>query len=487
METVNLSAEDAVKLSAHSLVAFGQIFFPKTLRQQSPEFHHEMSSIMLDTNSRLIGFEVFRGSAKTTIARLGPMHRVCYALGNTGMAVGLSQAHAIRTVRWIKKQIEFNPRLVQTFGLKKGTKWTDEWIEVINERFGTTYNLIASGITGNIRGLNIDDYRPDYIMVDDPCDEENTATPEQRAKTDEAIFSGLVNSLAPKSEAPLSQLVLLQTPINDEDVISKAKRDPTFRCVSYGCFNEAGESRWPARWTTDELVAMKQGFIGRNQLQLWMREMECKIIDASLSAFRAQWLVMWDVLPDDMDFIIVVDPASSEAKTADDSAVGVLGFWKDEVYLVAVTAATGMMPDAITNKIFEYSLEYKTRTVIIETVAYQRILAWYVEKESLARRYYLNVQKFDDKRKKSDRIVQAFVSIAPYGKFKVHPSHQKFIEQFTGYSETYRGKVDVLDMVAIGISSKKGQQFSDAAIEGEYAKLKESDDDVPELEFQSCP
>lgn len=487
METVNLSAEEAVALASHSLVAFGQIFFPKTLRQVSPQFHHEMSHLMLDQSSRLLAFEVFRGSAKTTIARLGPMHRACYAVGNTGMAVGLSQAHSIRTVRWIKKQIEYNTLLVQTFKLRKGSKWTDEWIEIVNERFGISYNLVAMGITGNIRGLNIDDYRPDYIMVDDPCDEENTATPEQRAKTDEAIFSGLVNSLAPKSEAPLSQLVLLQTPINGEDVISKAKRDPTFRCVSYGCFDEAGESRWPARWSTDELIAQKQGFIGRNQLSLWMREMECKIVDSSLAAFRAQWLVMWDVLPDDMDFLLVVDPASSEAKGADDSAVGVLGFWKDEIYLVDYTAATGMMPDAITNKLFEYSLEYKTRNVVIETVAYQKILAWYVEKESASRRYYLNVMKFDDKRKKSDRIVQAFVSIAPYGKFKTHPSHQKFIEQFTSYSETYRGKVDVLDMVAIGISSKKGRQFSDAAIEGEYRKLQEEDDNIPEPEFQSCP
>lgn len=487
MASVELSAEEAIKLSATSLVAFGQIFFPKAVRQQSPMFHHEMSDILLSPDTHLAGFKVFRGGAKTTIARLAPAHRLCFAAGNTGMIVGLSQGHAIRTIRWLKKQIEFNPMLTQVFKLSKGSKWTDDWIEVVNERFDIRYNLVAAGITGNIRGVNIDDYRPDYIMVDDPCDEENTATPEQRAKIEEYIFSGLVNSLAPKSEAPLAQLVLLQTPINSEDVISKAEKDPTFKCVTYGCFDNAGESRWPARWSTDELNQKKQGFIGRNQLALWMREMECKIVDSSLAAFRAEWLIPWDVLPDAMEYLIIIDPASSESKDADDNVVGVLGFRQRDVYLVDYKASTGMMPDATANAVFEFSIKYGTRNVIVETVAFQRVLKWYLDRESENRRYYLNVQPFDDKRKKSDRIVQALVSVAPYRNLKVHPSHTKFIEQYTGYSETYRGKVDVLDMVAIGISSKKGQQLHDSAIEAEFERLAESDSTLPEPEFQSCP
>lgn len=487
MAAVALSAEEAVRLSASSLVAFGQIFFPKAIRQQSPQFHYEMSDILLAADTHLAAFKIFRGGAKTTIARLAPAHRVCFAAGNTGMIVGLSQGHAIRTIRWLKKQVEYNSLLAQTFKLSKGTKWTDDWIEIVNERFDVRYNLVAAGITGNIRGVNIDDYRPDYIMVDDPCDEENTATPEQRAKIEEYIFSGLVNSLAPKSEAPLAQLVLLQTPINSEDVISKAEKDPTFKCVTYGCFDNAGQSRWPARWSTDELNQKKQGFIGRNQLALWMREMECKIVDSSLAAFRAEWLVLWDVLPDTMEYLIVIDPASSESVGADDNVVGVLGFYQKDVILVDYRAATGMMPDATANAVFEFSIKYKTRNVIVETVAFQRVLKWYLDRESENRRYYLNVIPFDDKRKKSDRIVQALVSVAPYHNLKVHPSHTKFIEQYTAYSETYRGKVDVLDMVAIGISSKKGQQLHDSALEGEFQKLVEADNIFPEVEFQSCP
>ena len=170
-----------------------------------------------------------------------------------------------------------NPRL-GVFGLRQGSKWTDEWIEVINGVDEIPINIFAVGITGQIRGFNLDDYRPDLLLGDDILDEENTATKEQRGKVEDRWFGGLMNSLAPESEAPRAKAALGQTPFNNHDLSMKVSRDPTWNSRIYGCFDAAGESRWPARWTTETLRAEKEAAIARGMYRIWMREMECQVV-----------------------------------------------------------------------------------------------------------------------------------------------------------------------------------------------------------------
>lgn len=161
---------------------------------------------------------VYRGGAKTSLLRVYTAKRVAYGISNTILFVGKGQDHSIRSVAWLRKAVEFNTRFARAFGLKKGEKWTDVEIE-IRRPDGTTCRVLAVGITGQVRGVNIDDYRPDLIVVDDPCDEENTATLEQRLKTSNLFFGALDKSLAPTNEAPLAKMVLLQTPLNRDDLV----------------------------------------------------------------------------------------------------------------------------------------------------------------------------------------------------------------------------------------------------------------------------
>lgn len=469
---------DALRMSAQSLVSFGQIFFPKTMRQKSPAFHEDISSKFVDRQLRYLLLECFRGSAKTALARIALAHRVGFALGHTGMLGGLSQAHSIRSLRWLKAQVEHNRAFREAFELEKGDKWTDEWITIVNRRFNAKYSIIALGITGTIRGLNIDDYRPDFILLDDPCDEENQHTDEQREKVTQAVFGGFIPSLAPKSESPLSQMAVLQTPINSQDLTHNLRRDGQFHCVRYGCFDEAGQSRWPERWTTEELLKMKQGYIQRNRLHTWLAEMECTITDGSLLAFKVDWLKYWDAYPDEVRTVISIDPASSDSDKADFTAISVLAIFRGRIFLLDYHQERGMMPDAVCHRLFDWVVLYQTRDVAVETVAYQRVLAWYIEKEATARRMYLNVHKVQDKRRKSDRITQALLAVAPYGNLLVRETHTDFITQFSLYGESYRGHDDLLDSVSIGIThllGYAGRLEDTVAIEGEFKRLREQD------------
>ena len=468
-----LTAAETFALCSQSVVTYGRTFFPRAMAQPSPAMHHDMSAVLLDPWNQFIAFNCFRGSAKTTLARIYASMRAAYAVTPTGLVVGLSQAHAVRTLRWLKRQVENNRGWAEFYGLSRGDKWTDEHIAIRNERFGTIIQFLALGITGNTRGVNIDDFRPSFILVDDPCDIENTATKEQILKMNERFFADLAQSLAPKTENPLSQMVLLQTPLNFGDLIYNAEKDPQFAFRRYSCFSEAGESAWADRFPREQLEKMKAGYIQRNQLSLWLREMECTVTSAEDKSFRREWLTTYNTPPEGMDVILTVDPASSDSKSADFNAIAVIGRKWPKRYLLEYHLSKGTMPDECVAKIIELVQRWGVKRVRVESIGYQRVLAAALERRQQELRIFFHIDKVQDRRNKADRIIQAVTQVAPFGNFLIREGMSDFIEQFERYSPQSRDHDDLLDAVSMGLDDNQGGMLlsDNDYIEGEFRRL----------------
>ena len=480
-----ISPKEAVNLGATSLTMYGKLFFPKTFRQDSPKFHDDVGRALYAPENRQVAIEVFRDGAKTTLLRTFTSQRVAYAISRTILFVSASQGHSILSIRWIKRQVEFNKIWANTFRLRKGSKWSDDVIEVWNDTIGAPITIMALGITGQLRGFNIDDHRPDLIICDDSSTDEMTATAEQRKKYEDIFFGALINSLAPSSECPEAKAVLLDTPKSKFDLIETCMGDPAWVGLRFGVFDAQGESRWPTRYPTDELRKAKESYILKGRLPLWMKEKECKIIAEELASFRVANLRYWELLPEQMTRILAIDPASSDDKKADDNVVAVLGFYRDDVYIIDYVAATGQDPEMVTKTVFEFMRLYRPLGVVVESIGYQRVLAWYLEKAMREQRMFLPVYKIQDKRSKPDRIVQALSETSAFGRLLCRAAHTKFIEQFTEYSPTFGGHDDVLDAVAMGVTWATNQHVSEW-LEGEFTEVDDADD-YPKLNFRAAP
>lgn len=478
-----ISPQEAVKLGATSLTRYGRIFFPKTFRQSSPVMHDEIGKALNNRDYRNVAIEVFRDGAKTTLLRTFTSQRIAYGISRTILFVSASQGHSILSLRWIKRQVEHNKLWAQTFRLRKGSKWTDEHIEIIHDAEETPITAIALGITGQLRGFNIDDHRPDLIICDDTSTDESAGSAEQRKKEVNLVFGALLNSLAPKSESPDAKAVILDTPKSKFDLIEGCEEDPEWTFFRFGVFDDKGESRWPERYPTDELKRAKEAAIKVGRLAIWMKEKECKVISEETASFRLENLVYWDTLPLRPTYIIAIDPASSEDKNADDNVVAVLALYKDDVYLVDYKAETGQDPEMVAATVFLFARTWRPLGIVVESIAYQRVLAWYLEKRMREQRVYLPIYKVQDTRRKSDRIIQALGETSGYQRLKCKSSHLKFIEQFTEYSPTAKMHDDVLDAVSMGITWAEKQGLSDW-IEGDYEEV---DDDLPQLNFRGAP
>jgi len=492
-----IDLREAVQLGAVDSIFYSRFFFPNTVRQKSPPFHRLMWR-KLDSARRLVSFMVFRGGAKTTLFRLYLSKRVAYAVSRTVLVVGKSQDNSRRTIEWLMKQVEYNTLWASTFQLRKGNKWTGEEIEIYHGTDDIPIRVIALGITGSTRGINVDDYRPDLILVDDPCDEENTATKTQRDKTEDLLLGSLKNSLAPRSEAPMAKMVLLQTLLDNDDVISKCDKDAAWDSVRISIFDEEGKSSWLERWTTEELLLDKQSFVDRGKLPLWMREMECKTITGELTAFRSDLLQRWEVLPPfaEMVVFIAVDPVPPPSereineglKGKDYEAWAAVGVWHDNrtkekrVLVLETRTMRGHDPDWSVKVFFEMLDRWQPFKVKVESVAYQRTLKWLLEKAMLRRGKFVQIDDhIPERRKKSYRIIDAIGAALGNRELYVHSSQHTLIEAISAYP--FVEFDDEIEAVSVAVS---------AAIEHSgttnMSDILEAERDIPELEFDgACP
>ena len=430
---------------------YTQTFFPDTARQGTPRMHAEMWDVLESTLHPFVNFEAFRGSAKTTLTRLYLSKRIAYGNARTLVYVGDNETSAVKSVQWMANAVERNSLWAQTFGLTPGKKWTENDIEIQHRSLGHSIRMIGLGITGQVRGININDYRPDTICLDDVQNDENTATHEQRQKLQNLVFGAFLRALAPPSENPLVKAVNLATPLAIDDLPMVLERDPGWITRRYSCFDAAGQSRWEARYPTEHLERERQGYIARNQLHIWLREMECRIVSSDMAAFRNEWLQYWQVLPGDLRYVITIDPASSDAPDASHQAMAVLGTDGQRIFLADYYLARGQNPEETAEKLFAFARMYQPLMGLgVETVAYQKILKWYLEDAMRRRNHYIPITPINDKRKKGDRIRQALTARSSARMLFVNSGHSEFIRDYISYPAVR--SPDLLDAVAMGVS-----------------------------------
>ena len=194
--------------------------------------------------------------------------------------------------------------------------------------------------------------------------------------------------MAPASEAPDATMALAQTVLVEGDLIDAVMADPQWASVRYSCFNTRGESAWPDRWSTEELLADKEAHVQRNQLSLWLREMECILVTQENAAFLMSWLNYWDTLPEGGVVYMGIDPTPPPKDgnalkqvnlKLDDAVIMIIKYHGGKVFICEDYYCKSPDPEEFVNKIFELGIKWNPMMVGVETTLFQRMLKWYLE------------------------------------------------------------------------------------------------------------
>lgn len=478
--------KELVKLCALDSELFCKTFFPKAFRQAPPLFYREFWET-LEGPQRLVNIQMARGFSKTTRLRAYTAKRIAYGISRTVLYIGKSEGHAIRSIKWIKQAVEFNKMFGRVFGLQRGTRWSDIECQILHGIEQHPVWLMGMGITGSVRGINQEDFRPDLIVIDDVCDEENSATAEQRQKIEDLVYGALMESLAPRSEAPESKMVMLQTPLNREDISMKALVDPSWSSMTFGCWTKETanlpsiddqKSSWPARWPDQEVREEKRAAIRRNKLSVFIREKECRITSPETSSFKPEWLKRWSVLPPVMTCLLAIDPVPPPSdlqvkkglSKKDYEAFAVVGIYGGNFYVRAIRMNRGHEPNWTINTFITLATDFKIRQAILEAVAYQRTLKWILSQAMAQERRYWRVEAYVDARSKFSRIVDGLSGPASEGKLYIPPdTHPEGIANSEGMAAfatqflEYPGVAheDALEAVAVALAKLNGTMVSE--------------------------
>lgn len=493
-----MDVKELVMYGADDLLFFGRSFFPNTFKKASPDIHVEMAELIDGPDNGQAA--IFRGGAKTSLTRVACAKKVSYGESKVTLVVGKGQDHAIKTILWLQNQIENNPLWANAFGICKAMnpdtgrpkKWTDEWITVENKVLGTETHFIAYGITGQIRGMNINDARPDFIICDDILDDENCATPEQRAKIKSRFWGALMKSLARKEENPLAKCILLQTPIDQEDLSMDIRKLDSWVTQVHSCFDEEGNSTWEDQFSTESLKEEKKQYIQMNQLSVWMREMEVNPTASELRLFRPEWLQYFEHIPQDVIYIMSCDPTpppkdkeERDPQKLDDAVIMVCGFQMSTQRMFVADYYTTKSPQTteLVYKFFEYHKKYRPVWSGLETILFARTIKESLETHMHRTGYFFEITPIEDKRKKFVRIKDTLQARASNGLIAVREEQTGLVSQFVSYPQVKHDDIlDALSLCALLINP--ALLAAGNVYEGEFVII---DDDAPMLDFRGAP
>lgn len=510
-----MTAEEMIQLSALDTSFFNHTFFPEAFRGEDPDFAERLYRALEDPKVRHFLAMVFRGGAKTTDLRAYMAKRIAFGVSRTILYIGASEGHATRSVQWLRGKIEakmgasgtFEPTLfAQTFGLQPGKKWQEQEIEIVQrlplkgggfeER---KFWVLGVGITGSIRGINFDDYRPDLIVCDDVLTDESATSILQRKKYTELVMGAVKNSLAPATEEPNAKLVMLQTPLDGEDAAAQASRSSEWHTERFGCWTPETEdlpleqhvSSWPSRYPTEDLKKQKLAALAENRYSIFAKEMEVRIVAAETLSFRPMWLRKWDEMPKFSACVMSIDPVPPPSeiqlqaglKQKDFEAISVVGRKDGQYFLLDYATSRGHMPTWTIAKFFEFARRYRPQACVLSLVAAERYLKVMIEQEMTRNLYFVPlVEAKIGKQSKFNRIIASLSGVASQGKLWCGRHHAEFILQFESYGIGYKGNDDLLESVANGVA-ELSNPYLELVAEG-----KESDDIVEKFPLlQACP
>lgn len=502
---------ELVRLCAVDSDLFCRTFFPKAARQAAPGFLRKIWRDLEDSSARFVNLQVFRGGAKTTVLRLFSAKRIAFADSRTILYIGASEDHATRSIRWLQRAIArrtlagaFEPtRFAQTFGLRPGAKWTETELEVFHGVATTPIWVLGVGITGNIRGINFDDYRPDLIICDDIVTDENAATLLQREKVSDLILGAVAKSLAPAVDSPNAKMAILQTPMHSADISALAAQSESWRTSVHGCWTpetadfplDFQQSVWPERYPTPTLRSDKRDAIKLNKLSIFMREMECRITSPELCTFKSEWLRYFEgEAPRGGITVLAIDPVpppsdlelSKGLAGKDYEAHTVWRRVRGNYYLVDLAVNRGHEPNWSVVTALELAHRHAVSRIVIESIAYQRTLVWLLKSEMSRRGVYTMITDTAEiskrtSRSKHTRISDVLSGPASHGKLYISPTALDFIAQWCEYRPGI-GHDDILDSSSLAIAS-----IASPLLELDADEF-ESPEALPRLRAQrSCP
>ncbi len=367
-------------------VYFNHLLLKDWFDLETPAFHKEVYKPLMDDGVKLLVVKMPRGFAKTTILQGYLTQQVVNLKHPVIIYIGDTYTQAETHTETVRAELESNDGLIELYGEQPGRKWTAQhW----TTKAGIT--VIPKGSTQSIRGLKIGKHRPSLVVIDDPENDENTETVEQRNKLWKHIFAVVKPMLQAGNKKV--KIVYLGTPIHEDcvllrliELLNKAPfcNDPSIKVVELGARDKYGDSIWPQLWSNERLDTEEELYAAAGQLDVFYREYLGEVIAAKDSEFPVDLVTYYDEseLPDDLRTYAALDMAFSQNRSADYSSIIVVSTSvKASGVFVRVAIRGRLKPDKFLDRIQEIHQAYLPLRWFVQNVVLDEFFKFYASEK----------------------------------------------------------------------------------------------------------
>jgi len=458
INTRNIStAEEELLLAQKDLIAFGKLFLADDfMRSESPFFHYEVVDALNDLSKRQMAVILPRGHGKTVLTKCSILHDFCFATEPLFYGwVAASSKISVPNLDYVKYHMEYNDKIKYYFGDLKGRKWTEDDIELKNG-----CKLISKSNLSGIRGGAKLHKRYDLIILDDFEDENNTVTPESRAKISNLVTAVVFPALEPKT----GRLRINGTPVHYDAFIQKilvgyekAKKtgeDYSWHVITYKAILEDGSPLWPSWFGHKEMQRKKKFYADSGTPQKFYQEYMMEVQSAEDAMFTRDHIKYWDgtftvdvdsgipyvkIEGDDIkpcNIFVGVDPATdSTRRDSDFSVLVTIAVTADNnIYVLdyirqrslPVLAIPGTEQTGIVDHMFMISQTYNPNLFTVEDTTMSKPIFQAIQSESRRRNDFsvrVKAEKPGTRQSKRDRIQEILAQRFAIGQIHIKKTH----------------------------------------------------------------
>lgn len=427
---------------------FSLYYFPHYHFFEMPGFHRDMYRDLGFQDITGVLWEMYRESAKTSIAKIGLVKKICYAEKHFIPWVSYDQKKAAANLYDVALALQMNKRILEDFGqlFYESDMEIDEDRKKFSKKKSVSEFITVNKIkvkaysTGtSIRGEVYDNYRPDWIILDDI---ENIKTVVSEAMTNEVI--AFIDEMLSGAASDANYLILANCLSFSGSIAylkNKIKDEKDWVLRNVKVVDDNDNLTWPAKYvkTDKEAEIVNLGILDKKQQKVslekkqrllgyttYNREMLNTPLTDEEREIKLSWL-QYEFTDDEIkdrtrNRYVTIDVADSKARgknDPDDTGTTVVdidseGNW----YVQAVNASKFNAPELI-DWIFYIWETYKPIKIGVEKKSLEDQVMPYIKQRSAEKQIFpVVVELKSGGTNKQDRIRGALQGRLQHGKIK---------------------------------------------------------------------
>lgn len=353
--------------------------FPGTFYSPFSDLHNQIFNA-IDSGHNKIAIAAPRGLGKTSIARSIAQKFILFRLSNFIVYLMNSATVAEMQTENIKRELLINRIVRSLFGSIKESDLEYEMDEQFSKlswvAFGNTL-VLPRGQGQQVRGLNWNNNRPEFVICDDLENKEEIQSKDNRDKLKQWFYSDVMKSFNFYKKNWF--IVYIDTIKHEDSLLQELLESPDWYGVKLSICDENYKSLDPNYMTDAEISQEVSEHRRLGTLDLFYMERMNIPISKEDAAFNTDYFVNHDEVELDkkrwLENVVIVDPAkTTNMKSADSAIVGISINSKENKLHIRDIVSKKLHPNEIYDAMFEMAASLKAPVIAVEVTSLEEFI-----------------------------------------------------------------------------------------------------------------